>query len=72
MLFKHKLYSLPNPSCIIEQKFSLWVEKFSRGKKKSHGERKDLTGKVKVSQRKRKSHSERKGITAKEKENIPR
>ena len=58
---------MPNLSCMVDQKFSLWVEKFSRGKKKSNTKRKSLTGKEKVLQREKRSHGESKSLTEKEK-----
>ena len=62
---------MPTPSSMVDQKFSLWVEIFSREKKflhlekKSQRKRKSLALKEKVSWRKKKSRAERKILAIK-------
>ena len=51
---------MPTPSSMVDQKFSLWVEIFSR-------EKKILTPREKVSKKEKESRTERKNVMEKEK-----
>ena len=59
------MYIACNPY-MVNLKFSPWVEKISRGKRKSQTKKKSLTGKEKVSQGNKRSRAERKSLTLKE------
>ena len=65
---KHKLHDMLNSSCIVDQKFWLWVKKFSREKKflhqkkRFHGDREKVSWGNEKPNTKRKSFIKRKGL----------